>query len=60
MPFCIDTCSIPSTKSLSRKTPTSPWSEKSVSVVKKVAELTDSSPASPSRERQRERRPAMQ
>ena len=43
-PSCLACRSIPSTKSLSRNTPTSPGSEKSVSVVKNVAALTDVSP----------------
>jgi hypothetical protein len=41
MPLPCTSRSIPSTKSSSRNTPTSPWSVKSVSVVKKVADFTD-------------------
>ena len=40
-PFSSTSRSIPSTKSSVRNTPTSPWSEKSVSVVKNVADLID-------------------
>ncbi len=44
MPFSSTSRSIPSTKSSLRNTPTSPCSEKSVSAVKKVADLTLLSP----------------